>query len=418
MVPDPVPAAPDPEPRRTLPRRERVHAAFDSSMPVASRRGLAGREVELRKLSETVLLQNAHAIIFGARGSGKTSLARIFGTVADEADALVLYNLASGDVGFCDLFRPYLRELSEESPTPDGRNEARQLLESDFDARALANHLVAYNSGRSVMIVDEFDRISSTDTKVEVAALMKLLSDMRSQVRLVLVGIAGNVDDLIGAHPSLRRHLVVLPIGTIDDASVRDLIAQLASRAGMTVDDDALDALALAAIGSPYHTRLFGLHSALAALDRQQAVIDRECAVTGINEAYRAWRDLGGQVGRAAIEALGDPRLGYAVAMAAIMMVYHLRIVRQELADHLQGKYPDEGEGFGDRLADEALAALRSDLVTREADDVLAFADPLEPQFLLQIYSGTIGSHRIASAKPTDLAAWFTRSRAHGDRKS
>lgn len=384
-----------------MPRRERVYDAFDSSMPVANRTGLAGRDRELERLSEAVLLRRSHAIVFGPRGSGKTSLARIFGEVADNLHALVLYNLASGDAHFDDLFRPLLTELAGQLPAPVAAM-AERVAAGPFNARALANLLVEAQPRQPVVLVlDEFDRVESQHTKAEVAALMKLLSDMRSNVRLLLVGIAGNVEDLLEGHPSLRRHLVPVPIGGIDIGSMQQLLEQLVARAGMTITAEAIELITSAAAGSPYHVRLFGLHAALSALAVGSAEITRPSVRAGLQEALMAWREVGGVLDPTVVEELSRrTRLGHATAAVCWMAITRLRVDRRELADSLAETFGDIGPEQARDMADRAIALLRDDLPIKTADgSQLVFSDTLKPQFLLQIYCGTIDV--ASSIKPT-----------------
>ena len=78
-------------------RRDSIYSAFNTALPVTDRHGLAGRNSELEKLVEAIVVQRKHAVIFGTRGSGKTSLARVFGDLADEAGCVALYASASGE---------------------------------------------------------------------------------------------------------------------------------------------------------------------------------------------------------------------------------------------------------------------------------------------------------------------------------
>lgn len=95
------PAAPvvdlpaDPAPASTATRligdRRRIADTFDAARPVRTRGELFGRAVELDHLLAATLDFHQHAVIHGARGSGKTSLVRVLGEHADESGAVVLY---------------------------------------------------------------------------------------------------------------------------------------------------------------------------------------------------------------------------------------------------------------------------------------------------------------------------------------
>ena len=287
----PFQAAPAPaKPARS--RRALLHEVFDTGMPVANRAGLAGRADELERLLEAVLDHRKHGIIYGARGSGKTSLSRIFGDMADERGCLVLYNLASGDIAFADLFRPYLLDIASEPQSKVRRSEVEALLNEPFDARRLASLLADRVERRTILMLDEFDRVHSLETKAELAALMKLLSDMRSEVSIVTIGIAANLEDLIAGHPSLRRHLIAVPVGGLTPTDLDALLRRCLTRVDLDITDDAAQMIVSAAVGSPYHLRLFGLYAALQADIAGKAVIDHDVAVRGLEVAFAEWRDV------------------------------------------------------------------------------------------------------------------------------
>src|SRR3546814_18250346 len=89
----------------------------------------------LEKLVEAIVVQRKHAVIFGTRGSGKTSLARVFGDLADEAGCVALYASANGEADFDSLFRPFLTELPMSSAGPE---RARKLMGGPMDASRLS----------------------------------------------------------------------------------------------------------------------------------------------------------------------------------------------------------------------------------------------------------------------------------------
>jgi ABC-type glutathione transport system ATPase component len=72
-------------------KRRAVAKSFNAGQPVASRVELFGRDTKLDALAQAVVDGEHHALIFGARGSGKTSLVRVFADYADRTGFVVLY---------------------------------------------------------------------------------------------------------------------------------------------------------------------------------------------------------------------------------------------------------------------------------------------------------------------------------------
>ncbi|MGC4252975.1 MAG: ATP-binding protein [Sphingobium sp.] len=360
-------------------RRDSIYAAFNTAMPVTDRHGLTGRNAELERLVEAIVVQRKHAVIFGTRGSGKTSLARVFGDLADEAGCVALYGSANGETDFQTLFRPFLTELPMSAA---GKEKAKALLSGPFDVPRLASLLVEDVRQRSILIVDEYDRVHSEAARQDVAALMKLLTDLHSPVQLVLVGIASDIDGLIAAHPSLRRHISPQRVSPIPTPELARLLLSCAERASLSIDLEALDMLANAAMGSPYHARLFGMQAALIPEAAGRTRITPADVEAGLVSALEDWTEMSavthGHLARALRDAPHNRRM---IALAAVVAAQMYAISQERLV-----QAGAELFGPSDRLhgeAADALARLAPALAPASAGESWMFEDTLAPQFLL-----------------------------------
>ncbi|WP_022683980.1 ATP-binding protein [Sphingobium bisphenolivorans] len=360
-------------------RRDSIYAAFNTAMPVTDRHGLAGRNSELEKLVEAIVVQRKHAVIFGTRGSGKTSLARVFGDLADEAGCVALYASANGEADFDSLFRPFLTELPMSST---GQERARKMMSEPLDVSRLSALLVEEVRERSILIIDEYDRVQSDTAKQEVATLLKLLTDIHSPVQVVLVGIASDIDGLIAAHPSLRRHLASQRVTAIPKPELERLLLACAANARLSIDEDALDMLASAAMGSPYHARLFGMSSALVTevgLRDRMTLGDVE---EGLVSALHDWSDMSTATHalfqRILWEAGSSRRMIALAAVVASQMsaISYERLVK--LGHEVLG-----GGSINEAQARDAMTRLAPALVATPNGELWMFEDTLAPQFLL-----------------------------------
>lgn len=360
-------------------RRDSIYAAFNTAMPVTDRHGLTGRNAELEKLVEAIVVQRKHAILFGTRGSGKTSLARVFGDLADEAGCVALYASANGETDFQTLFRPFLSELPMSAA---GKEKAKALQSGPFDVARLASLLVEDVRQRSILIIDEYDRVQSDSARQDVAALMKLLTDLHSPVQLVLVGIAGDVDGLIAAHPSLRRHLAPQRVSPIPTPELSRLLLGCSERAGLNIDLEALDTLATAAMGSPYHARLFGMKAALIPEAAGRDRIAFADAEAGLSTALEDWAEMSGSTHDHLARALRDaPHNRRMIALAGVVASHMSAVSLDRLV-----QAGAELFGSSDRLhaeASDALNRLAPALVATPGGELWMFEDTLAPQFLL-----------------------------------
>ena len=354
---------PQPAPIRN---RLAVARVFDSVHPVENRRGLFGRDRELTDLLEASLDLGQHIIVHGARGSGKTSLVRVFGDYADQQGTVVLYTAAEPDASFAALMRPLLRDIPRSS-IPHGYYDAFARIVADedgeFGPRSLVELLSVVTGGQVILILDEFDRVRSSAVKDDVAAFMKLLSDALSRVTLMLVGIASNVGEIIDSHPSLRRHMRVVPIGRIAPSGVEALITSGARALELEFKPEARRIITEAACGSPYHVRLFCSQAALAAI-RTDRDVDGDAARTGLRGAIRAWEQTNEEDARILTAAVAS---GEAEDLT--------RIAREAAAG--DATFTTETAG-----AERAASLVRGAVVPAQPGR-LVFRDSVAPQFLL-----------------------------------
>lgn len=381
----------------------RIHRAFSSALPVGDRYGLTGRSGEIGILAANILAQHKHGIIFGARGSGKTSLARVFGDLADEADCMALYGSVSGDLSFTHLFRPYLDDLPGADHDGTVARMAASLKSGDFDVRQLAM-LFAEVRTQTVLVLDEFDLIRTQSTKDEVASLLKSLTDLHAKVQLLLVGIAGNVDELLTGHPSLRRHMVAIPIGPISKESMLRLIGNCADAAGMSLADEALETLGSMAMGSPYHGRLFGVQAALAAEAGGGAEIGQRDVKQGFRSALHGWASMSADT-HATVQSILAHQPDAAVLLSCIAVVAAAKSTfTAEGIVRLCDANEPRPQGWS-----AAMAALLERLapVVRHSggEDVLIFKDTLAPQFVRLMVADARDAPTISGDEDRDEVA-------------
>ncbi|WP_165799589.1 ATP-binding protein [Sphingomonas oleivorans] len=358
------------------PRRSAVLSAFNATRPVDRRKDLHGRDDKLELLFDAVLDRDHHAVIHGARGSGKTSLVRVFSDYADQCGAVMVYMACEERSSFAELLRPYLKFIPP-SCVPMGEEQAFQdevaALEEDFGPRALVQLLSRLHDCQLILILDEFDRVTNRAVQSEVATFMKLLSDALVPVQLAIVGIARSVTDVISCHPSLRRHLSAIPIGRIAAEDVRTLIDQGAQSCGLAFDEDSRSLISSLSCGSPYHIRLFCNYAGLKAVKSDAQGVDATIAIAGILDATDNWARLNEEDHSLFIRLVrADQPVRDALAAVA-------RMAAQEDAIDIARLERQAGEAAGD-----ALHLLADALMPDGGEEGrLTFKDSIAPQFLL-----------------------------------
>lgn len=382
-----TPIVPEPQeivrtsPLEAARKRQRVSLAFDVSQPVSSRDALRGRDSKLTALLSGTLYGGNHAFIYGPRGSGKTSLARIFGDYADEEGAVVLYMASIGSITFPELMLPYIDQVPATCFDPRDRELLEDSMEQarqNCNARNLVNYLAEIKYSRVIFILDEFDRIENMETRSEVASLLKLSSDARLPVSFLLVGIASDVPALIDAHPSLRRHVTPVSVEPLTDDEVRAIIDLCANISGLVFTGEAKAKIAEIACGSPYHARLFGMHASCAALDDNLTTVTKDAVMTGIEAAFVEWNEFNPEDGDL-FKQLAEAEAEHPDALADFARKAALR----RGLDVSDIKALVMSEAASGSVRDLSTAAARLAPAITSEGDLVIFKDSLAPQFLL-----------------------------------
>jgi len=264
-----------------------INSAFTPGSPIDSRDLFAGRIRQVDKVISTIFQKGAHAVLFGERGVGKTSLAN---TLFDFLVLIGKFNYGrarvncSDGMSFEDIWRTAFKDLTfntEEGGTLT-LNEALPENPGPEDVRATFQLV----SEPSIAIIDELDRISDPKVMTMMADTIKTLSDNAIRTTLILVGVADSVDQLIGEHQSIERALKQVVMPRMSKAELLEIVDKgLSKCAGITVDATARERMADYAQGLPFYTHMLARESALCAVMSGRTNITMKDLEGGIKEA-------------------------------------------------------------------------------------------------------------------------------------
>ena len=247
----------------------RLSQTFSPASPIVRNDFFRGRHAVMRRLINVINQSGQHAIIYGERGVGKTSLANVLSPflerIASEDLASARVNCAR-ETSYGDIWR----SLFEQVEIP-AKSEYGGL--SPYDVLAALRR----DERKLILIVDEFDRIEDPDIDAMFADTIKTLSDFNVDATLILAGAADDVDDLIAEHESVNRCLVQihLPRMTVDELS--EIIVKGIALVGMEISDEAVGRICAVSLGLPHYVHALGLTAGLAAIDdRRRAVETRD----------------------------------------------------------------------------------------------------------------------------------------------
>jgi Cdc6-like AAA superfamily ATPase len=255
----------------------RASQVFTPAAPVDKRRLFAGRMDQLGQVIDAVNQKGQHAIIFGERGVGKTSLASVISEFLSVPGVLApRANCESGDT-YSTLWRKILRQISCKTTIPaigfdpSGENHLDTLAEQlgdDIPTDDIVQTLAALSQRcLPIIVIDEFDRIVKAEVKTAIADTIKALSDYAVRATIVLVGVADSVGALLAEHHSIERALMQIPMPRMSVEELCSILDNGLRELTMTIEDEARRDIALLSKGLPHYTHLLGLHSARQAVE-------------------------------------------------------------------------------------------------------------------------------------------------------
>ena len=285
-------------------RIAQANQVFTPGFPVHQRDLFSGRAEQLDRTIDALSAPGRHPVIFGQRGVGKTSLANILGQV--------LKNLVSVKVS-CDgndtfptiwnrilytasiSFKQQAFGFSQDDATKTiSLGDALGHDPSTTKPAEIAD-LLRRVQGYCVVILDEFDKVTDQQTKAAFADLIKILSDTAQDVTLILVGVAENIHELLGAHPSIDRNLVQIELPLMSDKEIKLIIETGFNRLSLTVESGVVAQVPVLAGGYPHYAHLLGLCCAKVCADNDTTHLTRQlfdiACNLAVEDAVEKYRD-------------------------------------------------------------------------------------------------------------------------------
>lgn len=272
-----------------------VSRVFSPTAPIDERSLFAGRNEQVRKLVDAINQKGQHAMLFGERGVGKTSLANVLSSFLTTATVLSpRVNCDSLD-SFSSVWRKAFNEIDMVQEvksigfTAGTHQKSVDLLGSsetvspDDVRRGLT---VLSRSSLPIIILDEFDRLSP-EVKRAFADTIKTLSDHAVGATVLLVGVADSVDQLIEEHQSVERALVQVRMPRMSVPEITEIIDTGLDKLGMTIDPQAMQRVSLFSQGLPHYTHLIGLHASRTALGELSTHISLPAVETAIQKSLK-----------------------------------------------------------------------------------------------------------------------------------
>jgi len=269
-----------------------LEVAFRPGAPVNSEDLFSGRKEQRWNLQEAITAVGQHAIIFGERGVGKSSLAALtvsmhndVGYVAVRVTCDVSDNFNSIWKKFVDECNIYLAshpDHSEELEEAMGR--AAEIIDNEqlgpAEVRIALRHILTV--ARVVVFFDEFDQIYDPGTLELMPNLMKALSDQIEPATLIPVGVADSIDQLISGHASIGRNLVQVRMPRMQRNELQEIAVNGFTMLGLTASPDALRFITYVPQGFPQYAHILAQEGARQALMNSRRTVTTRHTLDGL----------------------------------------------------------------------------------------------------------------------------------------
>jgi len=246
-------------------REQMLKSVFTPMAPIKKEEFFRGRIYQLEKICDAINEEGQHAMLFGERGVGKTSLANI---MTDSITKIYPVKITCNRTdNFKTLWKQAFREVQFSTNTQgmgfnaemkqDIINLGNSLDEKSSTFSSDVVRLIGQFPGFNFLFIfDEFDNIADKETRRNFADLIKSFSDNNTNTTIVLVGIADDVETLIGNHLSLERCLKQVRMPRMSAQESAEIIDKGLQRLGIQISHGLRFKIIEFASGFPHYIHL------------------------------------------------------------------------------------------------------------------------------------------------------------------
>lgn len=282
---------------------DEARRVFTPSSPIQHKDLFRGRTTQITRAVDAFSQPGLHPVIFGQRGVGKTSLANVLRGILPNSLAVKITCDTSDtfDSIWQKVFKTVTLSFKVKAFgfSPE-LAEKRQCL-ADYlpkDKPATPSDIVDVLSDlaqKAVFIFDEFDRVSDTKTRLQVADFIKIISDNSTKVTIVLVGVGKSISDLISAHESIVRNLRQIEMPSMSKEELKEILKSGYLVSGVSASEEMLDELAVLCGGYPHYAHLLGLATCKACAEQGTEVLSNKvieiACQSAVSEAIETLRE-------------------------------------------------------------------------------------------------------------------------------
>jgi hypothetical protein len=339
-----------------------------------------------------------HALLFGNRGVGKSSLASItskllmenmgYEVVRKQCDSNDDFLTIVGEIlskAGIDIYQT--RKVKNKSSGVEkvvkftGSNTEENLGYID---KAKSPSWVAskVHNISAIYLIDEIDALESKEDKQQLAEFVKQLSDQGSKLKVLLVGIAEDSGELTVGHQSIARCMKEIKLGNLYPEELQEILQSGEKSLGMKFKKDVLKNIVSLSSGYPHFTHLLGLKAAEKAIVEEKENITQQHLRDALEDAISdAEGNLREKYQKAIRSSVGE----YKKVLLACSLCPNNEIVTNDI----RNKYY---ELYGNTISQQSLNNYFQRLVSKNDDrigilkrikkGIYKFNDPRMPSYI------------------------------------
>jgi len=272
----------------------KLKEVYSPTAPIKRQDLFFGRINQLKSVCSAINETGQHAILYGERGVGKTSLGNIMATQLTNVYPVKVTCSRNDD--FKSLWQAAFRKVSFAKTTngtgfnAEKKTEYSTLAEqlNQFDSllpahvEQIIQPLQIY---RFLFVFDEFDNILKNTVRSQFADLIKTLSDNCENITIVIIGISENVQNLIGNHPSLERCMKQIKMPRMNSEELAAIIDNGINALELKISSDIRKKIIEFSTGFPHYTHLLCKYGCKVAIDEDSSSYLNSHLKTAINLA-------------------------------------------------------------------------------------------------------------------------------------
>ncbi|QQG36097.1 MAG: orc1/cdc6 family replication initiation protein [Micavibrio aeruginosavorus] len=266
-----------------------INEIFTPSSPVGIADLFAGRTKQITQLISAIAEPGRHAILYGERGVGKTSIAHVIKFWIPSKNRQLLFHRKPCDPSdnFSSIWKKIFRDIHFEIGHGDDLKtySVDEIYKGDISPYDVVRELKNFKPNDvPVFVIDEFNEVTDAETSILMANTIKALSDEAVNATIIIVGVADNVTQLFEDHASIDRCCEEVPMPRMSTTELGQIIDTRLKQLGMTIDADGRMKIIVLSRGLPMYVHSLGKLSATRAIYQSKKHISEEYVDKSIEE--------------------------------------------------------------------------------------------------------------------------------------